>query len=338
MASLGDDPRTGYVGRVSLEEPVDVEESARDRARLANRAHSALADDSKRPNGATVLILSFVAFVFVSSQWTSLPELGLLVAVLLLHEGGHLLGMRMFGFSDLRMFFLPFVGAAASGRKLGASAVEHAIVSLMGPVPGLLLALVLAFLVDGVPSTDAPMPISGQLVLMLVLINGFNLLPMLPLDGGRLFQTLLFARTPTLEVLFRLFAIAGLGWLAVQGSWVLGVVAVFMLLRTRFLARQAFEAARLRRVRRFSSDHSSLADDELLLLAEAADRTLGSTQFSEANRKVVWPQAVRDIFDRVAHPLPKWWQTLLLLFVWALALLVGVLALAVLYGPTLHQR
>jgi len=68
---------------------------------------------------------------------------------------------------------------------------------------------------------------------MLVLVNAFNLLPILPLDGGRLFQTLLFARTPALDVLFRLLANAGLGWLAVQGFAILGVVAAFMLVTAR---------------------------------------------------------------------------------------------------------
>lgn len=86
---------------------------------------------------------------------------------------------------------------------------------------------------------------------------------------------LLFARTPSLEVLFRILAITALGWLALDGLWILGGVAFFMLLGLR-------------------------------------------------------QQAVRDIYERVGRPLATWWLTLLLLLAWALAFVVGIVALAVL--------
>jgi membrane-associated protease RseP (regulator of RpoE activity) len=42
----------------------------------------------------------------------------------------------------------------------------------------------------------------AELGLMLLAINGFNLLPMVPLDGGRPFQLLLFSRHRYLELAF----------------------------------------------------------------------------------------------------------------------------------------
>ena len=62
--------------------------------------------------GSTLLIMSMLLFfgsqqVFSDAPWTFF---GLLVVVLLIHELGHLAAMRLFGFSDLRMFFIPFFG------------------------------------------------------------------------------------------------------------------------------------------------------------------------------------------------------------------------------------
>jgi len=314
--------------------PAGVQATPEDgRNRAARLAHAALALPPKRWNGATVLVLSFVAFLVATSRDTSLPELAMLVGVLLFHEAGHLLGMKLFGFSDLRMFFLPFVGAAASGRKPAASAVEQGIVSLLGPLPGIVLALVLAFFADKGRFPDQPLPALAQVVLMLVLLNAFNLLPILPLDGGRLFQALLFARTPALDVLSRMLAIAGLAWLAFRGYTVLGVVAALMLATLRTQAKVVFGAARLRRAYRFTLDVVAMGEEELAALQGAAERATDHLRAREETKKRILQQTVRDMFDRVAHAPPKWWQTVLLLFVWLFALVASATALVVLLRP-----
>src|SRR5688572_24768456 len=95
------------VPRLMDEASNNLQQAARERARAANLAHAALSLPPKRWSGATILVLSFVAFLVVTSRDTSLSDLAVLVAVLLFHEAGHLIGMKLFGFSDLRMFFLP---------------------------------------------------------------------------------------------------------------------------------------------------------------------------------------------------------------------------------------
>jgi hypothetical protein len=62
---------------------------------------------------------------------------------------------------------------------------------------------------------------------LLLVINGFNLLPFLPLDGGRLLHVLLLSRQPFWEIGFLVVSGIGyavLGWL--NGSWLLAVLAV----------------------------------------------------------------------------------------------------------------
>lgn len=66
-----------------------------------------------------------------------------------------------------------------------------------------------------------------------LVLNGFNLIPFVPLNGGQIANETLFSRYPLLELIFRLLAICGLGWLAFERQmWILGAVVVFMAFMT----------------------------------------------------------------------------------------------------------
>lgn len=125
--------------------------------------------------------------------------LALLVAVVLFHELGHFLAMRALGYRDTTVYFLPFLGAAATGEKETATASERALVLLAGPVPGLVLGLALAAATP-LATQDHPWQV---LVLMLVLVNLLNLLPIVPLDGGRLLERAVLAGAPRAELAFK---------------------------------------------------------------------------------------------------------------------------------------
>jgi Zn-dependent protease len=78
------------------------------------------------------------------------------------------------------MVFVPFLGAAVGARSLGGSALAEARVGLAGPVLGTLGTLVVAgiYLATGEDFWRA-------LAFVGFFLNLFNLLPVLPLDGGR---------------------------------------------------------------------------------------------------------------------------------------------------------
>ena len=72
----------------------------------------------------------------------------------------------------------------------------------------------------------APDPLKKNAVLMLLLVNGFNLLPLGGLDGAQLFQRVLFSRHRLLEIGFLATASAALALLALHWqSWALGAFA-----------------------------------------------------------------------------------------------------------------
>src|SRR5262249_33120841 len=143
----------------------------------------------------------------------------------------------------LKMFFIPFFGAAVSGRHYNVAGWKKAVVALMGPVPGIVVGagLGIAGLVFNMPALLAP-------ALLMVILNGFNLLPFLPLDGGWVVHAVLFVRHPILDTAFRLVAIVGMfgvAWLL--HAKLLWILPVFMLMALPVTQRLARIAQRLRR-------------------------------------------------------------------------------------------
>jgi Zn-dependent protease len=102
------------------------------------------------------------------------------VALLFVHEMGHYIQLRREGVKPSGMLFIPFLGAAVGARSLGGSALAEARVGLAGPVLGSLACLVPAgiWLATGEEFWQA-LAFTG------FFLNLFNLVPVLPLDGGR---------------------------------------------------------------------------------------------------------------------------------------------------------
>src|SRR5438132_13257007 len=182
----------------------------------------ALLEPAQAVYGGALLVLTLAAFVLTQlrsdgSAW----KLAIVVAVLLFHELGHYAGMRLFGYRDVRMFFIPFLGAAVSGRRESAPAWKEAVVLLLGPIPGTLLGIV--FFVWNLRSPD---PVKKDAMITLLVVNGFNLLPLGGLDGAKLFHRVVFSRNRSLELGFLAVAAFGLGVVALfSQSWALGVFA-----------------------------------------------------------------------------------------------------------------
>jgi Zn-dependent protease len=109
----------------------------------------------------------------------------ILVVLLLIHELGHVIAMRWLGMAVRGIYFVPFMGAVAVGADRYRNQGERGLVALMGPAFSLLptAAFYVAYLATG---TD----LTSTLALTSAFLNGFNLLPMLPLDGGQIVAAL----------------------------------------------------------------------------------------------------------------------------------------------------
>ena len=102
------------------------------------------------------------------------------VALLFIHEMGHYIQLRREGVKPSGMVFIPFLGAAVGARSLGGSALAEARVGLAGPILGSLAA---AALLPIAAATDDEF--WRALAFTGFFLNLFNLLPVVPLDGGR---------------------------------------------------------------------------------------------------------------------------------------------------------
>jgi Zn-dependent protease len=102
------------------------------------------------------------------------------VLLLLLHELGHVFQLRREGIKASAPMFIPFLGAVISARSLGDDAGAEARVGLAGPILGSIATLVPLgiWLATGSDFWRA-------LAFIGFFLNLFNLLPILPLDGGR---------------------------------------------------------------------------------------------------------------------------------------------------------
>jgi len=200
-----------------------------------------LLDPPKVQQKTVFLLVTVGIFVAISMMRgsSSIFDLALLVGVLMVHELGHAIAMRAFGYTDVRIFFIPLFGAAASGRRRGVARWKQALVLLLGPLPGIIAGLVLGFVgVDGSMNT---------LALMLIVVNALNLLPIEPLDGGQLFSVLLYSRNRHLEVIVRaITAVAIIAFSILYGEWIFVMIGAFMLITLGQRKRQLAEAEKLK--------------------------------------------------------------------------------------------
>jgi Zn-dependent protease len=157
----------------------------------------------KKSNPWISSLLSLMAYILVATIFINDIKIALiLVLILLIHEAGHYLAMRYFRYHETGIFFIPLLGAFVSGSKRIISQQESAIIILAGPLPGILLGLSLSMLNNtlGLEST-----VSATLdwsAMALILLNGLNLLPLYPLDGGQLLNRVFLDEESTLGRVF----------------------------------------------------------------------------------------------------------------------------------------
>lgn len=112
----------------------------------------------------------------------------LIIVFLFVHEAGHLWAMRRCGMKTKGLYFIPFLGAAAVSEEDFRSHKDEVFVALMGPVVGssLIVLAVIAYLITYNPLFAAA---TGWMAMVTL----FNLLPINPLDGGRVFKAIAFS-------------------------------------------------------------------------------------------------------------------------------------------------
>ena len=154
-----------------------------------------------------------------------------LVALLFIHEMGHAIVMKMKGIPVGGMIFIPMLGAAVFMKQMPKNARDEAEVGIAGPIAGALAASVCLFLALQAPhvrSIWAPLAYFG------FFMNLFNLIPIVPFDGGRV----LAAIDRRVWILGFLGLIAYLIWTWVQGNFSPWLLFFVFMAGTQFWTRR----------------------------------------------------------------------------------------------------
>jgi Zn-dependent protease len=138
-------------------------------------------------------VLALFKFKFLATGLTALLSIGAyallfpwqfavgLVVLIFIHEIGHVIVLRRYGVAATAPVFIPFMGAFIGMKQLPKNATMEAYVGLGGPVIGSLGAFAAYFVYRAT---------GHELWLVLayigIILNLFNLLPIMPLDGGRI--------------------------------------------------------------------------------------------------------------------------------------------------------
>ena len=178
-----------------------------------------------------LLLLAYVAWAgWMDGGWAgvgwSLVFVALLFTCIVLHELGHSLTARRFGIGVPRILLLP-IGGMAEFESIPRQPRRELLITLAGPAVNFAFVLLLLPLVPlphfwSDPDVEVSFRGLGQVVLWINLVMGtFNLIPVFPMDGGRILRSLLAMRWPYLRAT---------AWAATIGKVLAAVGVVLMAL------------------------------------------------------------------------------------------------------------
>lgn len=185
-----------------------------------------LVAETQRNNLTRSLISLFlygILFYFLFDR--NIAYIAAVLVVLLIHEFGHFLAMKMYNYQNVKLFIVPLLGAFVSGKKQTVSQRQMSIIILAGPVPGIIVGTLLYMLNKSNPNDTVKM-----LANVFIFINIFNLLPIFPLDGGRLLENLFIRNNHGIRIVFTILSILFLVTLiALSGNIIMVVIPAIMI-------------------------------------------------------------------------------------------------------------
>ncbi|WP_445776468.1 site-2 protease family protein [Shewanella sp.] len=138
---------------------------------------------------AKVIKVLFAGASVAAYSWLFSLEFALaLIGCLVFHEYGHIRAMKHFGMKTKGIYLIPFVGGLALSDERINTRWQDVYISIMGPSFGLILSIISL----GLYWITGNVFFAG-LASFNALLNLFNLLPILPLDGGHILKSISFS-------------------------------------------------------------------------------------------------------------------------------------------------
>ncbi|HUS72549.1 MAG TPA: site-2 protease family protein [Sedimentisphaerales bacterium] len=295
---------------IAVEIPVEVEVEAFSKIREITSAKK-----TGYAGKLAVLLVSLLLFTIAFGFSFSFGTVLIFIAALFIHESGHVIGMRLFKYKDVQVVFLPFLGAATLGGEKEATPLQRVIVYLLGPAFGMVIGILCVF----IGGAYEVRPLMGFGAFSLIL-SYLNLVPIIPLDGGRVFELVLFSRISFLKSAFMIgsvavMAIVGIG---LKDPILVGL-SVFLCLGVSTQISQNRALSRLKK--QIKDANLEITDEDIL---PTIFRILREKPFSKLPFARKYAVAYH-LSDNVMQKLPTVWTILLSLLMYFVVLLLPIM-------------
>jgi len=128
------------------------------------------------------------ASIAAYSWFFSIQFAAALIVCLVFHEYGHIRAMKYFGMKTKGIYLIPFVGGLAVSDEKINTRWQDVVISIMGPTFGLFMSLC-CMVIYWITGSE----FFAGLATFNALLNLFNMLPILPLDGGHILKSITFS-------------------------------------------------------------------------------------------------------------------------------------------------
>jgi stage IV sporulation protein FB len=247
----------------------------------------------------------FLALIALFSVAGLISKILLVFSAVLWHELAHMLMASGLGYKVKQVEFLPFGAMARVEHLADAGAASEIMIAAAGPMASLVLAALCYAQLNEANSWQDVLRFYGEVNLTLAL---FNLLPALPLDGGRILRAILSRRRDYREataIVVTLSHLIGclLVILAGMGYWFHDTINLTMLIAAGFLlltARAENNLAGFRNMRILAGKKAELSSRGVMPTSHIT--AMESTTISEVIR-LLGPEQyyVIHIVDRDFH-------------------------------------
>lgn len=289
---------------------------------------------SVKSNKSFLSVVLFIAAAYFVLDW-GIHQIALIIVVLFIHELGHFFAMRIFNYKNLGIFFLPFLGAVATGEKVQVSQRQQVIIYLAGPLPGVFIGVVL-FLIGSRINNDILLVAAN----MFIGLNLFNLIPVYPFDGGKILKTLFFESNQVISFVFLGLSAIGVAFIAyITETYVMFLIPIFLAMQavTQFQVKKVKEAI-VKKGLNLNNSFEQLSNRDYWLIREAIG------QHMKYYARIIKPK-VYEVHEKESQILKQvkamlletsvadlgWLQKVFVVFVWFLAFLTPVVVITMGY-------
>lgn len=167
-----------------------------------------------------------------------------IVGAVMWHEWGHVIAYRVAGHDDARFRLIPLFGGVAISNQTPRNHAADCFVALMGPGFSVSLVVILLFGAFMLDAADSPLAFELHwAAIVTAALNAFNMLPLWPLDGGRVLRSISVTVAPGLAgVLTTMMSAVLVAFAVMKQMWLL---LLFGLLGFGYAQQAQAEGARL---------------------------------------------------------------------------------------------